>query len=267
MTNDDNWSFCEIVVQPTLVNFPNNCQAVDLPEEQKKMGIKMAMFDFDPEFINSLPKPIKLELVIEDRAKATDRRLQRNRLHYNGQAIELDLARPVGMEYIIELKQQVYQEKDASKNCKNYPTENWKSYKQCDAEKTQERIKSIMSSDLVPVWATKDLSKVSTKHVVGENRKYKVDKLERVFMGDNAYCQSPCSETTIIARTLSSYSYQNMTHIGLNFMDTIEITTTDFVTPTFATFLSDIGGSLGLWLGMGAVQVTKKTKNYNINIM
>ena len=262
LTNDDKWSGGEneIFAQPTLVNFPDNCQTVDLPEEQKKKGTKMVFFTIDPEFIKSLPKPIKLELVIEDRAKATDRRLQRNRLHYNGPTIELDLVRPVGMEYIIELKQQVYQEKDASKGCKNYPTENWKSYNHCDKEKTQERITSIMGSNLVPVWSSQDLSKVSTEHMVGENGSDKVTKLERVFMGANSYCYSPCSKTTIFAKTLSSYPYGNMTHIGLNFMDTIEITTTDFVTPTFATFLSDIGGSLGLWLGMGAVQVTKKTK-------
>ena len=34
----------------------------------------------------------------------------------------------------------------------------------------------------------------------------------------------------------------------------VEMTTTDFIYPTVSSVLSDVGGSLGLWLGLGALQ-------------
>jgi hypothetical protein len=36
-----------------------------------------------------------------------------------------------------------------------------------------------------------------------------------------------------------------------------QVTRTDFVQPTVSTILSEIGGSLGLWLGLGAVQAAQ----------
>ena len=34
----------------------------------------------------------------------------------------------------------------------------------------------------------------------------------------------------------------------------VEMTSTDFIYPTISSVLSDVGGSLGLWLGLGALQ-------------
>ena len=37
--------------------------------------------------------------------------------------------------------------------------------------------------------------------------------------------------------------------------DTMEVTTTDFVVFSPSIFLANIGGSLGLWLGLGVLQL------------
>ena len=38
---------------------------------------------------------------------------------------------------------------------------------------------------------------------------------------------------------------------------TVMETRTDFVTPTFSSLLSAFGGALGLWLGLGVVQLVQ----------
>ena len=38
---------------------------------------------------------------------------------------------------------------------------------------------------------------------------------------------------------------------------TVVETRTDFVTPTFSSLLSAFGGALGLWLGLGVVQLVQ----------
>ena len=40
----------------------------------------------------------------------------------------------------------------------------------------------------------------------------------------------------------------------MTFAGKVESSVTDFVHPTLSSILSDVGGSLGLWLGLGALQ-------------
>ena len=79
-------------------------------------------------------------------------------------------------------------------------------------------------------------------------------------------CPLPCTTTQTEPKGKG-------TRIDITFSSKVKITTTDFVKPTLSSFLSEVrlkymkvvtkakrklpqvGGSMGLWLGLGAVQV------------
>ena len=83
----------------------------------------------------------------------------------------------------------------------------------------------------------------------------KVYALEFLLTGVvSSDCPLPCTTTSFITKKTSNMDYEEG-GIWMSFEPTVEVTKTDFVTPTFVTMLSNIGGALGLWLGLGMAQV------------
>ena len=70
-------------------------------------------------------------------------------------------------------------------------------------------------------------------------------------------CSLPCQSTEITSVFLDE-KYQttntNYSRIDIAFSGTLTITTSDFPKFNPAAFLSEIGGAMGLWLGLGVVQ-------------
>jgi hypothetical protein len=104
---------------------------------------------------------------------------------------------------------------------------------------------------LVPIWLADDLKKV-TKQYASEHSSGLIDLFYGTTMSD---CPLPCStirtETKLMRKTIAT---GRSTSIMIFFSPTVQVTTTDFVLPAISTFLSDLVGSLGLWLGLGVVQ-------------
>ena len=70
---------------------------------------------------------------------------------------------------MVEISQRVYVEEDPGKKCKNYPTAEFLSYKDCD----NSFVSGILATEvpgLVPIWQNDDLATVSSK-VIAEKSK------------------------------------------------------------------------------------------------
>ena len=69
-----------------------------------------------------------------------------------------DLSKPNVNEVVLSISQTIDSEQDKDKNCKNYPFQNFKSYRECDDLYVQNQLKRF---DLIPFWATKNYSSIT----------------------------------------------------------------------------------------------------------
>ena len=54
----------------------------------------------------------------------------------------------------------------------------------------------------------------------------------------------------------------NYTYISLNFVERVKVTTHSLVQNDFSTIMSLIGANMGLWLGVGGLQILQSFLNY-----
>ena len=68
-------------------------------------------------------------------------------------------------------------------------------------------------------------------------------------------CPLPCTTTnTETKHILDRTGNRNYPTLFLSFSSKVMVTRTDFLKFSLASFLSEVGGSMGLWLGLGMVQ-------------
>ena len=71
---------------------------------------------------------------------------------------------------------------------------------------------------------------------------------------DVSPCPLPCTQTR--TRVSKSHSTKfSFPVIRINFLRDVAVTKTDFLALSLNRFLSSVGGSLGLWLGLGMIQL------------
>ena len=118
--------------------------------------------------------------------------------------------------------------------------------------------------DFVPVWATDDLSRV-TERIHGDKEEFdnkEIPYFNIVAGNAKSDCPLPCKSTKIMSVFLDEKSEpKNTSKIDIAFSDTLTITTSDFPKFNPAEFLSTLGGSMGLWLGLGVVQTIEIVLN------
>ena len=79
---------------------------------------------------------------------------------------------------------------------------------------------------------------------------------ECIFDGTSVSdCPVPCTTTIAIAKEEDVTTMEGGSAIDITFFDTILVTTTSFPTFSFSDALAKLGGAMGLWLGIGIMQV------------
>ena len=151
------------------------------------------------------------------------------------------------VDYGIKLRENTFSKKDFSKNCVNYPNDGHETYIDCD----DDFLASAVPSGLVPIWVTNKTQTVTNSlHLQNFDEFY----FGSLFVGEQlSPCPLPCTTLHVESRLLREADF-NYPIISLAFSKTVVVTNTHFIEFNFLLFLSDIGGSMGLWLGLGLCQ-------------
>lgn len=101
-----------------------------------------------------------LTVEIKDKRKALFRRtLKSNSFDYEGARIELkDLSSPEIVFYHITVSQTIDLETDKGKQCKDYPDQNFSSYRECDEDFVYNEVKKYK---IMPFWAAKNPDEIT----------------------------------------------------------------------------------------------------------
>jgi hypothetical protein len=199
---------------------------------------------------------------------ACDRILKDHRLYSSGDRIKLErmVDRMVAQNYVVKIKENIFVEEDPTKKCKNYPNSEYSSYRDCDHHWMKSTIERE-APGLVPVWLGDNLELVTKQYSASAYSDTTAVTLMNLYDGTFVSdCPLPCTTIYTETRLISQADYDDESEeenkIDFTFSPKVLVTTTDFVKPTLSMFLSDVGGSLGLWLGLGAVQTIEMVINF-----
>ena len=110
--------------------------------------------------MNKIPN-LSFQVKIEDERKSLTRRtLESQTFDYDGIPLEMEnLTSSMYYEFAVALFETIHLESDSGQNCMNYPTEKFKSYRDCDMDFVYKEMKN--NYKVMPFWAAKTLDEVT----------------------------------------------------------------------------------------------------------
>ena len=111
--------------------------------------------------------------------------------------------------------------------------------------------------NLMPFWAAKSPDEV-TKLVHYNKENLTIPPWRYLLEGAReSKCLLPCKSTKVFGALWSSFTRNSDQNdvIEIRFHHEVSITESYFPSFSLPSFFADLGGSLGLWLGVGAVQI------------
>ena len=148
------------------INYPDNCQTLDVTQNIaiKMEGVKDIQFRFQ-----SLPTNVSIYVILLGKSSACSRTLAE--LTFS-QSIRFDFVNSAEKRYAIKIFGNRFVEEDPGNDCRNYPNDDFLSYKACDDDYLAKEVDKI-SPGLKPIWITDDLS-LATPQKVLQNSSGKV---------------------------------------------------------------------------------------------
>ena len=171
-------------------NHPTNCLTLDLFDTytHSLRGLYQIQFHF------KASSKYQIEVQLEDRLYSLSRAFKFNKFGKLGPRMELDnLNKSSYRYYSVHFNQKKFTEKDPGKKCKNYFET---SFDDCDQEFLGKLLKEKYPPGFLPLWATKNLSSVTTL-IIGNGSKFSKN-YEGFILGDlKSNCLAPCTSTEI----------------------------------------------------------------------
>ena len=209
------------------------------------------MINFDFKF----DEDSSMEIAIEDRLSALERDNPEAKRGFSGPMIEQKLNQKEYTKHIVEFSQNVFVEEDPSVQCKNYPSEEFDTFDDCDKEEMQSWV--IDKYNFLPFFMAKEESNATAGPV-------EVDFNCHEFAAPQAYahyngyiksnCPRPCTQTQIKLNKLLTEKWPHPS-VELMFSDKVMVTYNYYPEFSLVEALASLGGSLGLWLGLGVLQL------------
>ena len=241
-------------VNSKRLSYPHNCQTLDLtgalnPEQFQHFD--MIIFAFKSE------KGSSVEITIEDRLSALERDNPDAKRGFLGSVIEHNLERKAFTKYFLEFSQSVFAEEDPSIGCKNYPWEDFRSFDDCDKDEMQEWVTN--KYNFLPFFMAKEELNATVGPVqVDFNCDASSEKIE-AYAHYNGYiksaCPRPCTQTQIKLNKLITEKWNGDPTVEIMMSDKVMVTNNFYPNFSPVEALASLGGSLGLWLGLGVLQL------------
>ena len=158
--NNNGETRLRVPVHLTRVNYPQNCYTVNLTHVNKATsdGVKTLKMSFKTE----KTKSVKINL--QSSTLNSNREMYDNAFYTKGDPIYVEPGK--FRKYAVEISKNVYLEEDKSKNCRDYPNQDFASYMDCDEQHMKNICKSM---NLAPIWLYDDLNEVTTMNILNHS--------------------------------------------------------------------------------------------------
>ena len=231
------------------MNHPTNCLTLDLVEipNLNFKGINQIHFRFRRN------ANYKVEIQMEDRLYSLSRAFSFNKYKIVGPRMELkNLSKDMYRYFSVQFEQKRFSPHDPGKICRKYVET---SYKDCDEEFMKKLLQKNYPASFMPVWATDNMSLVTT-YITGNQDSF-YENYQGMILGTlQSDCPTPCTSTEITSVFLDEKTGKlGGSRIDITLSEKVLIVVTNFPKFNLALFLSSCGGSMGMWLGVGVVQI------------
>ena len=237
------------------LSYPHNCLTLDLtgaltPEQFHHADMMSINFKSDEES--------SVEITIEDRLSALERDNPEARRGFLGPVIEHKLDTKTFTKYVVEFTQSVFVEDDPTIGCKDYPWEGFSSFDDCDKEFMQDWVTN--KYNFLPFYMAKVESNATVGPVkVDFNCHLDLNASPEAYAHYNGYiksaCPIPCTQTQIRLNKLVTEKWEGPPSVELMMSDKVMVTYNYYPKFSPVEALASLGGSLGLWLGLGVLQL------------
>ena len=220
-------------------------------------------FTLKPDFISktssveilfSSNASLEVDILLQDAGIFTRRTILEHSTNYRGVKVGTKAGdnRTFVKDFIVEVSQEVFAEEDVTKNCSIYPNDRHRSYGDCDTAFTLTTLADNFGSDFRPLWIEKNLSKATSLTYEGilDTTPY----FNLVLGIQLSECKMPCTITRTYTQEVGEYTRVSP-GVKFTFVKDMEVTETSVVPFSIVDLFSGMGGILGLWLGLGAIQL------------